>query len=82
MIETVELTADIAGIRLDKFIAGRVPELSRVHVRELIDNAQVTVNGHTVKPSHPLKIGDKIDIAIPPPPPSAAAPHIPVLGPA
>ncbi|TFG46662.1 MAG: RluA family pseudouridine synthase [Dehalococcoidia bacterium] len=78
-METVELTADIAGIRLDKFIAGRVTELSRVHVRELIDNAQVTVNGHTVKPSHPLKIGDKIDIAIPPPPPSAAvAENIPL----
>ncbi|MEN8613920.1 RluA family pseudouridine synthase [Dehalogenimonas sp. THU2] len=70
MTKTVELTVGVPGARLDKFIAGQIPELSRVHVRELIDGDKVTVNGKSVKPSHPLKSGDRVEVNIPPPPPS------------
>lgn len=73
------MIADISGNRLDKYIAGQIKELSRVQIRELIDNNWVTVNGLQVKPSYQLDSGDRIKLVIPPPPPSGtAAENIPL----
>ncbi|AKG52939.1 ribosomal large subunit seudouridine synthase [Dehalogenimonas sp. WBC-2] len=67
MTRIVDLTTDSPGVRLDKFIASQIPELSRVRVRELIDQGLVTVNKQQVKPSQLLKTGDAVTVAIPPP---------------
>jgi 23S rRNA pseudouridine1911/1915/1917 synthase len=53
---------------LDKYVAEKTPDLSRVQVREFIDGGLIKVNGKTVKPSYLIKIGDRIDANIPPPP--------------
>ena len=79
MTPELELIADAVGLRVDKFVAGKIPELSRVRVRELIDAGQIRVNGKTIKPSHDLKTGDRVTVIIPPPPPSGhAAESIPL----
>ena len=79
MTPELELIADAVGLRVDKFVAGKIPELSRVRVRELIDAGQIRVNGKTIKPSHDLKTGDRVTVIIPPPPPSGhAAENIPL----
>lgn len=79
MAETQELVAAADGIRLDKYIAAQIPELSRVHIQELIRNGRITVNCRPVKSSHLLKAGERISLVIPPPPPAAAmAENIPV----
>jgi 23S rRNA pseudouridine1911/1915/1917 synthase len=70
MTREYSFVADIAAVRLDKFVGERCPELSRTHARQLIDGGFITINGKAVKPSLKLNIGDKIDIAIPPEPPS------------
>jgi 23S rRNA pseudouridine1911/1915/1917 synthase len=61
--------ADVAGVRLDKFVGESCPELSRTHARELIEAGLITVNNQVAKPSLKLNPGDKIDVAIPPSPP-------------
>ncbi len=81
MVKEFQFVADTGttGFRLDKFVAGKVPEISRVHARELIESGLVMVNGKTAKASHLLKIGDVVTVTVPPPPPSAhAAENIPL----
>jgi 23S rRNA pseudouridine1911/1915/1917 synthase len=55
-----------SGIRLDKFVAEQIPELSRTHARKLIDESLVTVNGTAARPSLRLEPGDVIEITVPP----------------
>ncbi|MGD1118661.1 MAG: RluA family pseudouridine synthase [Dehalococcoidales bacterium] len=73
------LVADIAGVRLDKFVGDRVQELSRTHASQLIEGGFITVNGKAAKPSLKLTLGDKVNVTIPPEAPSAlAAEYIPL----
>ena len=66
---------DASGIRLDKFVGERCPELSRTHAQKLIVDGFITVNGKTARSSLKLGIGDRVDIVIPPPPPSPLYPE-------
>lgn len=67
--------ADRAGVRLDKFLAGQLPEFSRSQVQKLIPQGYVTVNGHPARSGLKLAAGDRIDVAMPPPAPSTLAPE-------
>ncbi|PVV83538.1 RluA family pseudouridine synthase [Dehalogenimonas alkenigignens] len=71
----MELVAETGGLRLDKFVSEKDPELPRVRVRALIEGGQITLNGRQVKPSHLVKTGDCIEVTIPPPPPSDIIPE-------
>jgi 23S rRNA pseudouridine1911/1915/1917 synthase len=68
-------TADAAGSRLDRFVAGSLPDLSRTRARELIDAGLVTVNGRPGKPSLKLETGDVVAVTVPPERPLALAPE-------
>jgi 23S rRNA pseudouridine1911/1915/1917 synthase len=61
----IELEVDKNGIRLDKFLADRVPELSRSAAQRLIDSGQVTVNGEPLKASYKVRITDQIVVLLP-----------------
>ncbi len=50
------------GKRLDAFLAGAVPEISRGRVQLLIENGQVRVNGRQEKASHKLEGGERIEV--------------------
>lgn len=52
-------------IRLDKWMAEQIPDLSRSHVAHLIENHQVTVNSQMAKASQLLKLNDVIEVIIP-----------------
>jgi 23S rRNA pseudouridine1911/1915/1917 synthase len=52
-------------VRLDKFLAGRIPELSRSAAQRLIDEGQVTVNGELAKASYKVRTGDRIVTLLP-----------------
>jgi 23S rRNA pseudouridine1911/1915/1917 synthase len=54
-----------AAGRLDVYLAGAVPEVSRSHWKVLIQNGRVTVNGTACKPNHKLKAGDEVCWSIP-----------------
>jgi 23S rRNA pseudouridine1911/1915/1917 synthase len=70
-----DLTADIAGERLDRFVAARTPGLSRTHAQELIDAGLVTVNGRPARSSLKLSRGDRVLVTVPPEPPSHLQPE-------
>lgn len=55
------------GERLDKFLAAQSLNLSRTYLKKLIQEKSVLVNGRTVKPSYNLRVGDVIELTIPPP---------------
>jgi len=61
------VTADEAGTRLDKWLAERLPELSRSRVKALIETARVTTGGITVAdPSARVKPGQAFVVTVPP----------------
>jgi 23S rRNA pseudouridine1911/1915/1917 synthase len=79
MTKHYEFIADVPGMRLDKFVGEKCPELSRTHAQQLIAGGFITVNGGTAKSSLKLDSGDRIDVTIPPEPPgTVAAENIPL----
>ena len=54
-------------MRLDRWLVSKRPEQSRARVQHLINKGLVLVNYKTAKAKTPLKIGDKIQIWMPPP---------------
>ena len=69
------------GERLDAFLAGRLPDLSRSRIQTLIRDQFILVNGQPAKPRNAVKLGDHITIALPEAVPlDAVAQDIPVLG--
>lgn len=54
--------------RLDRYLTDRITFMSRTQLQRLIDLGGVTVNGRPPKPSTKLRIGDEIDVVVPPPP--------------
>jgi 23S rRNA pseudouridine1911/1915/1917 synthase len=59
------VTEEDRGQRLDRFIALQLPEISRTHVQNLIDEGRVFVGGIAKKPSHRLEAGETVNVEIP-----------------
>jgi len=57
------------GDRLDAYLAGELPDLSRSRIQSLIKEGNITLNGAKVKARVSLKSGDEIEINIPEPKP-------------
>lgn len=53
---------EFANLRIDKAIALKNPELSRVAIQRMIENENIKVNDKKVKTSYKISIGDKISI--------------------
>ncbi len=75
MTGTYTFTAGTSGSRLDRFVADRLPELSRTRTREIIDAGLVAVNGRPGKASLKLEDGDIVIVTVPPEKPVALAPE-------
>ncbi|HEX2517251.1 MAG TPA: RluA family pseudouridine synthase [Chloroflexota bacterium] len=56
---------DEAGGRLDRFLAGRLPALSRTRLQALTHSGRVLVNGRPGRASQRLASGDRIEVALP-----------------
>jgi len=63
--ETVTLTVEQSGERLDQTLAALLPDLSRVQVKRLIQAAAVTVNGEPCKPAFRVTAGDCLVVVLP-----------------
>lgn len=72
---TIELVADMAGERLDIFLARRRPDLSRSFLQKLIARRLAQVNGRPQRAAFKLSAGDHVSFTIPPAPPSRAQPE-------
>ncbi|MBI2491024.1 MAG: RluA family pseudouridine synthase [Candidatus Rokubacteria bacterium] len=64
-----------AGVRLDRWLAERLPALSRAKLQALIADGHVRLDGRVPKPSHTLRGGERVEIEIPPPPAEALEPE-------
>jgi 23S rRNA pseudouridine1911/1915/1917 synthase len=79
--EIIEHTARLRvdGVRLDQYLVGVFPEVSRSIVRRVIDNDGVEVNGKPAKASYKVRHGDLIRVRPPKPTrPAPAAEDIPL----
>ena len=72
---TFLLTPGEAGRRVDQVAAERLPDLSRSRVQRLLEAGLVTLNGRPVRPSRPVRSGDRLEVVIPPPEPTGLVPE-------
>jgi 23S rRNA pseudouridine1911/1915/1917 synthase len=64
-----------AGERLDRFLASRLPDLSRSRVQALIEQGRVAVDGAARKASHHVAAGESVAVEIPPSRPTGVEPE-------
>lgn len=62
----VHLQVDIAGERLDCYLARTLPDVSRSQAQRLIRNGLVALDGETPKPGTPVSPGMRVTVHIPP----------------
>ena len=70
MADTIQiLTVEEEGIgtRCDRFLAGKLPDLSRSRIQELIAEDAVLIDGKPVKSSRKMMEGETVEIRIPAP---------------
>jgi len=67
------VSSEDAGQRLDRFLAARLPTLSRSKIQALMEEGRVVVDGVARKASHRIETGESVTIEIPPPPPAGVA---------
>ena len=56
---------DRGGVRLDRYVVEKCPELSRTQAQNLIAGGNVMVNGRPAKAGIKLDEGDRLTVAIP-----------------
>jgi len=64
-----------AGERLDCFLAGELPDVTRSQLKRLIDDGRVEVTGAVAKAGLKLRGGERVCIQLPEPEPVAAVPE-------
>lgn len=77
-MEILDLTFDVpepASIRLDAWLSQQIPLHSRAFLKDLIDRAQVRVDGQVVKPSFKPRAGQKVTVELPDPVDSTVLPE-------
>ena len=60
MSETLDVGVEGAGARVDRWLAERLPALSRARAKRLAEEGLVRVNGRRVRKSHRLEAGDVV----------------------
>ena len=68
-ILNIRVEKEEAGSRLDKFLSGELPELSRSRIQKLLSQGNITRNGQMAKNSEKVVEGDHLMITLPPPEP-------------
>ena len=64
--QNFKVDQESVGLRIDVFLARQLKDQSRTSLKNLIVAGHVLVNKKKIKPHYCLKIGDEIDIEIPP----------------
>lgn len=74
-IHSLTITKRLPGRRLDKYLTGRFPRISRTVLQRYIKQGLVTVNDLPTKASYEPSPGDVVSISLPPPPPTELIPE-------
>src|SRR5689334_15094393 len=64
---TFTVESEDHGRRVDLFLQGKLPDVSRSFCQKLIRESHVTLNGEATKPSQSLRKNDMVAVSIPPP---------------
>jgi 23S rRNA pseudouridine1911/1915/1917 synthase len=73
--ETLVAAAEDAGLRLDVFLARRLPALSRSRIQRLVRSGRVTAGGRPVKTGLAVSAGLTVQVVVPAPEPSELTPE-------
>lgn len=63
-MELLMLAAGETGSRIDAWLTGQIPGLTRSAAQRLLETGQVTLNGRTVKKNHKLTAGEEFLVVI------------------
>ena len=74
-MDTLNLTAEAAGERLDAFLARSVDGLTRSAAQKLIEKGAVTCGGKAVKKNHKTVPGEGFEVVLPDPQPVDVVPQ-------
>ncbi len=66
---------EASGLRLDVWLARRLPSLSRARLQALIGEGHVLLDGVATRPSERLRPGQTVDVQLPPPVPAEPEPE-------
>jgi 23S rRNA pseudouridine955/2504/2580 synthase len=61
-VQTVAVTADEGGMRVDRFLEARFPGLSFSHIQRIIRKGELRVNGRRAQPKQRLESGQAVRI--------------------
>ena len=53
------------GIRIDRYLAEQMPDMSRSYIQKIIKDGLVTVSEKPVKANYRLVLGDRVEVCIP-----------------
>ena len=73
--ESFTVEKSLPGGRLDIFLREKFPAASRGALQRLMEQGHIRVNGKTIKPTHPPRAGDEIEIHWPEAQPAGAQPE-------
>ncbi len=75
-VHRLVVSEDRAGLRLDLFLAGLLPDQSRSAIQRLVKEGHVTLPaGREARANTAVRAGEEIVVAIPPPAPSSVQPE-------
>jgi 23S rRNA pseudouridine1911/1915/1917 synthase len=74
-MQEFQVDARAAGDRLDRYLTGAVPHLSRSRLQGLIKEGHVRLNGKSVKPGEKVRKGDAVTVEEPPAAPTLLEPE-------
>lgn len=58
----LDVPAECASERIDRFITDRMPDTSRSYVQRLIEAGEVLVNDEPTRPSYKVAVGDRVEV--------------------
>ncbi len=73
--EVVTVERSLPGERLDAYLRGKFPAVSRGAIQRLIEEGHIRINGHTVKSTHTPRAGEQVEVHWPEARPAAAEPE-------
>jgi 23S rRNA pseudouridine1911/1915/1917 synthase len=73
--EVLTIEHSLPSERLDTFLRGKFPAVSRGAIQRLIEHGDIRVNGRTVKPTHTPRAGEQVEVHWPEARPAEAQPE-------
>jgi len=74
-VRLLRIRRRLPGRRIDKYLHGRFPRMSRTMIQRLIKQGAITINGKPTKASYELNAGDEVRLVVPPPEPTEVIPE-------